>query len=61
MLPLVRRNDPDVDTQLVSPVTLRRHEISGLTDSFHVEVRQWLPFGLGHVEHRGRFEPDETL
>lgn len=61
MLPLVRRNDPDVNAQLVSPVTQRRHETPGLTDGFRVEVRQWLPFGLGHIEHRGRFEPDEAL
>jgi hypothetical protein len=61
MLPLAGRNYPDVDTQLFSFVTQRRHEIPGLTDDFCVEVRQRLTFGLGHVEHRSRFEPDETL
>ena len=46
MLPLVGRNDPDVDAQLVSPVTQRRHEVSGLAGCFRVEIGQWLTLGL---------------
>jgi hypothetical protein len=61
MLPLVGRNYPDVDTQLFSFVTQRRHEIPGLTDDFCVEVRQRLTFGLGHVDHRRRLEHVGTL
>jgi len=61
MRPLVRGNDPDVDAQLVSPVTQRRHEVSGFTGCFRVEIREWLTLGLGYVEHRSRFEPDEAF